>query len=182
MDRAADASPSSTETPTAVTAQVNRAWLAVDVAGVGMLFPLAQAGEIFPMQPILAMAHTQPWFLGVVNLRSALFGVVDLGAFLGLRSGAEDAGPMGRDQARLLALSPELRVHCALKVDHLAGLRRQKDLVPMAVADHRPAFAGPLWQDTQGRQWQEIDLVALARSESFLAIVSAASPVTEKVG
>jgi len=172
--------PIDVSTPTALAPVVaaptaaHRSWLAVEVAGQGLLFPLAQAGEIFPMVPVVALAHTEPWFNGVANLRGHLHGVVDLAGFLGLRRATERvAGGVGRDQARLLALNPELRVHCALKVDHLAGLRRLDDMVQQPTEGSRPAFAGPLWQDNQGRCWQEIDLAALARSASFLAIAAA---------
>jgi twitching motility protein PilI len=36
----------------------------------------------------------------------------------------------------------------------------------------RPAFAGGIYQDAEGRRWQEIDLAALARHEQFLAIAA----------
>jgi twitching motility protein PilI len=168
--------------PELAPAAINRAWLAVEVAGQGILFPLTQAGEIFPMVPLLQVAHTQPWFCGVANLRSNLFGVVDLAAFLGLRmpqppTAAElSTGGVPNDPARLLALNTELQVHCALKVDHLAGLRRADDMSEVVTEGQRPAFAGPLWQDKQGRRWQEIDLAALARSERFLAVAAAPAP------
>jgi twitching motility protein PilI len=166
--------PATRAAESSAPATAHRSWLAVEVAGQGLLFPLAQAGEIFPMVPVVTLAHTEPWFSGVANLRGHLHGVIDLAGFLGLRRPTERM-PVGigrGDQARLLALNPELRVHCALKVDHLAGLRRLDDMVPLPTEGSRPAFAGPLWQDNQGRCWQEIDLAALARSESFLAIAA----------
>ena len=61
-------------------------WLAVECAGVGLLMPLPGAGEIFSVGPWLPVPHTQPWFMGVANLRGGLHGVVDLAAFLGLRA------------------------------------------------------------------------------------------------
>jgi twitching motility protein PilI len=152
-----------------------RSWLAVEVAEQGVLFPLAQAGEIFPMVPITPVAHTQPWFCGVVNLRGGLHGVVDLASFLGLREAPTTAPGGVRDSARLLALNPELRVQCALRVDQLAGLRRMDEMRIRPTEVHRPAFVGPVWEDQQGRCWQELDLAALARTEAFLSI--AASPV-----
>ena len=145
-------------------------WLAVECAGQGLLFPLASAGEIFAVGNLLAVPHTQPWFVGVANLRGSLHGVVDLAAFLGLRPprGAADAG---RDQARLLALNATLDTHCALLVDRLAGLRGTDSLVPEPDdGAPRPAFAGGAWRDAAGRRWQEIDLTALAAHEQFLAI------------
>lgn len=61
-----------------------RNWLAVEVAGHGFLLPLEQAGEIFPLSATQSVPHSQPWFLGVANLRGQLNGVVDLAVFLGL--------------------------------------------------------------------------------------------------
>jgi twitching motility protein PilI len=162
--------------PSSAAAAAPRSWLAVEAAGLGLLFPLNQAGEIFPMVPILPVAHAVPWFTGVANLRGALHGVVDLALFLGLKPAAERPG--ARDHARLLALHAELRTQCALKVDQLAGLRRVDDMVQVLTEGTRPAFAGPLWEDKQGRQWQEIDLAALARSERFLAIALGPAAVT----
>lgn len=147
-------------------------WLAVECAGAGLLVPLASAGEIFPAGALLPVPHTQPWFLGVANLRGGLHGVVDLGAFLGLRPPlARDAV---REQARLLAFNPKLGSHCAVLVDRLAGLRSEQQLQrEPAEATPRPEFAaGGSWRDADGRLWQEIDLAALARHELFLAIAA----------
>ena len=76
-------------------------WLALECAGQGLLVPLATAGEIFAVGTLAPVPHTQPWFLGVANLRGGLYGVVDLAAFLGLR--APIARDAVREQARLLA-------------------------------------------------------------------------------
>lgn len=146
-------------------------WLAVECAGHGFLVPLASAGEIFPAGALLPVPHTQPWFLGVANLRGGLHGVVDLAAFLGLRA------PLGRDavreQARLLAFNPSSRSQCAVLVDRLAGLRNAAQLTAEPADDVvRPAFASARWRDEQGRLWQEVDLTSLARHEQFLAIAA----------
>lgn len=150
-------------------------WLAVECAGAGLLLPLATAGEIFPAGALLPVPHTQPWFLGVANLRGGLHGVVDLAAFLGLR--APLAPDALREQARLLAFNPSLGSHCAVLIDRLAGLRNRQQLQPdtpePADGPPRPAFAaGGRWRDADGRVWQEIDLAALARHELFLAIAA----------
>jgi twitching motility protein PilI len=146
-------------------------WLAVESGGAGFLVPLAGAGEIFSLGSVLPVPHTQPWFLGVANLRGGLHGVVDLAGFLGLRAGGLPEG--ARDQARLLALNPALGAHSALMVDRLAGLRSGEQLSAEADdATPRPAFARARWRDTEGRPWQEIDLAALARHEQFLGIAA----------
>lgn len=144
-----------------------RSWLAVHCAGHGLLFPLEQAGEIFALTPVLPVPHTQPWFMGVANLRGGLHSVVDLGLFLGLSRDARKG-----DGARLLALNPVLGVNCALLVDGLAGLRNADQLRVESSDDDsaRPIFAGARWRDEQGRSWQEILLSSLAAHEQFLSV------------
>jgi len=146
-------------------------WLAVEAGGAGLLFPLAGAGEIFAVPPLLAMPHTRPWFAGVANLRGGLHGVVDLAAFLGLR--VPRALDALREQSRLLAFNAALGSQCAVLVDRLAGLRNADQLqAEPPDAQPRPAFAPTLWRDAEGRRWQEIDLSLLARSGPFLAIAA----------
>jgi twitching motility protein PilI len=146
-----------------------RSWLAVECAGHGLLFPLQQAGEIFSVGKVLPVPHTQSWFSGVANLRGGLHAVVDLALFLGLKR-----SPGSADSARLLALNPALGVNCALLVDRLAGLRDADQLHEepgaASASAQRPAFAGALWRDGDGRAWQEIELSALASHGQFLGV------------
>ncbi|NUZ07059.1 chemotaxis protein CheW [Piscinibacter koreensis] len=145
----------------------SKSWLAVEAGGAGFLFPLRDAGEIFPLAPVLPVPHSQRWFLGVANLRGHLQGVVELAGFLGLP--ADDA----RDQARLVGFNPALDINCVLMVDRLAGLRGEDELTSHdAPGGARPAFAGPGYRDGNGRVWQELSLAELARDESFLRIVN----------
>lgn len=150
-------------------------WLAVECRGHGLLFPLQQAGEIFPLTPLLPVPHARLWFVGVANLRGGLYGVVDLAAFLGLGR-TETAREGTRDPARLVALGGASGLNCALLVERLAGLRNESQLkremlpaeeVPGPVL---PAFAGARYRDADGRAWQEILLSALADDPQFLAI------------
>ena len=145
-------------------------WLAVECGGQGLLFPLAQAGEIFSLVPLVQVPHTRTWFAGVANLRGGLHGVVDLSAFLDIkRAPLPEAA---REQQRLVALNPSLGLNCALLVDRLAGLRSADQLASEPEGPGaRPAFAGMRWRDGDGRPWQEILLSSLAEDEQFLAIV-----------
>jgi twitching motility protein PilI len=147
--------------------QPGQAWLAVEARGAGLLFPLAQAGEIFGAAELLPVPHAQPWFCGAANLRGGVFGVVDLGAFLGLPPRPAPAG-----ETRLVALNPQLGLNCALRIDRLLGLRNAEQLQADETSDAapRPPFAGACWRDAQGRRWQELHLARLAEDESFLAI------------
>lgn len=142
-------------------------WLAVECAGQGVLLPLAQAGEIFSLSPLVPVPHTQPWFVGVANLRGRLHGVVDLARFLGLTPAAAEGG---REQSRLIAFNPALDINCALLVDRLAGLRSAEQLQGDEDERPRPAFAGPRYIDAAGRRWQALQLATLAADETFLKV------------
>lgn len=144
-----------------------RSWLAVESSARGFLFPLSDAGEIFAMAALEPVPHSQPWFLGVTNLRGHLNGVVDLAAFLGIENG-EGA----RDQARLVGFNQALELNCVLMVDRLSGLRSEEELTREADDGQvRPSFAGASYRDASGRVWQELRLAELAGDESFLRIV-----------
>jgi twitching motility protein PilI len=149
-----------------------RGWLAVECAGAGLLLPLAQAGEIFPLRSLLKLPHAKPWLTGVAQLRGDLYTVIDLAAFLGLRApqSMDPAAPEGQ----VVMLAPALQVNAALRVDRLAGLRGEDQLARIDdPADNtpRPAFAAGRWQDVQGATWQELDLAALAVDGAFLDVM-----------
>ena len=151
----------------AQTEQRGRSWLAVECGARGFLFPLRDAGEIFPIAPMAPVPHSHRWFLGVSNLRGHLHVVVDLAVFLGLKT-----GEINRDQARLVGFNQALDINCVLLVDRLSGLRSEQDLE--AEADDgtlRPKFAGGRYRDASSRVWQELNLAALAADEAFLGIV-----------
>lgn len=146
-------------------------WLAVDCAGLGLLLPLRQASEIFAPVALTSVPYTEPWMLGVANLRGGLHAVADLAQFLGLRD-----QPPAPGEGRLIALHPELNINCALWVDRLLGLRSEEQLrsAPQ-VEGERPHFAVGEREDDQGRRWQVIDLDLLSRFEPFLNIVARAA-------
>ena len=155
------------------TSDVSASWLAVEAGSARYLLPLGHAGEIFPWTTPHPVPYTEPWFLGVANLRGGLYGVVQLAGFA-----SDDAAPAVpvsgdgvRTQARLVALNELLEVNCALLVDRLVGLRG----VEAFTASQPPAADGASWlghtyTDAQGAQWQEIDLQALSRQPRFLSI------------
>ena len=150
------------------TEPLAQSWLAVECSSRGFLFPLRDAGEIFPIAPMVPVPHSHRWFLGVSNLRGHLHGVVDLASFLGVK-----AHEPSRDQARLVGFSQAFDLNCVLLVDRLAGLRSMEELTRDDDEDEavRPGFAGARYRDASARVWQELNLGELAADESFLRIV-----------
>ena len=152
------------------TQGVAPSWLAVEAGGARYLFPMAQAGEIFPWVATQAVPYTQAWFLGVANLRGGLFGVVDLFSYV-TGQAAPPKTEFARKESRLVALNAALDVNCALLVDRLAGLRNQEAFGDFAErAEDAPEFFGNRYVDHVGASWHEINLQSLAQQAQFLTI------------
>lgn len=153
------------------TSDVSASWLAVEAGDANYLFPLGHAGEIFPWMPPQHVPYTEPWFLGVANLRGGLYGVVQLSTFVTGAATAPVASDTARAQSRLVALNELLEVNCALLIDRLVGLRG----VDAFVASQPPqadavAWFGHSYTDAAGGRWQEINLQALSQQPQFLSI------------
>jgi twitching motility protein PilI len=152
------------------TQGVAASWLAVEAGGKNYLFPMAQAGEIFPMGATQAVPYTQAWFLGVANLRGGLFGVVDLASYVTGQSTPAKT-EVTRKESRLVAFNAALEVNCALLIDRLAGLRNQQAFNDFTErAPDAPEFFGHRYVDENGASWQEINLQSLAQQAQFLTI------------
>ena len=152
------------------TQGVAPSWLAVEAGGNKYLFPMTQAGEIFPWVATQTVPYTQNWFLGVSNLRGGLFGVVDLASYVtGQPPSAKSE--LARKESRLVALNSALETNCALLIDRLAGLRNQSAFAGFsAKSPEAPDFFGNRYIDQNGAAWQEINLQALAQQAHFLTI------------
>ena len=143
------------------------AWLAVTAADGKYLFPLAQAGEIFPLSSLQPVPYARDWFRGVLNIRGSLYGVVDFAAFAtGSPVRTSVAG-----EASVVTFNLALEVNCALQVDGLAGLRGSEAFRSYTPASEgSPPYFGNLFVDSDGESWQEINLRELAQFPQFLSI------------
>ena len=130
--------------------------LGVEIGGVRYLLDLVEAGEIVPLPPLAAVPLTQPWYLGLANVRGNLLGVVDLARYLdpGVAGTAPTPG------TRLVTFAPGLGFPCALLVAKVVGLRHAADMTPL---DAR-------LRDADGQEWTPLSLAALAREERFLQV------------
>jgi twitching motility protein PilI len=129
--------------------------LGVEIGGRGYLLDLLDAGEIVPLPSIAPVPLTQPWYLGLANVRGNLLGVVDLGRYLG---GADTLPATGA--ARLVTFATTLGFPCALLVGRVVGLRQAADM---------QAVDGRL-HDADGVEWTPLALAGLVREERFLLV------------
>lgn len=144
-------------------------WLAVRAGGLDYLLPLAQSGEIFPLPAVQAVPYSQSWFLGVVNLRGGLYGVVDLAAFVAGKA------PVRTEQywseASVVTLNAALELNCSLLIDSLAGLRHVGAFSGSEPPpEGAPPYFGNRYVDADGSRWQEINLQQLSQMSEFLSI------------
>lgn len=154
----------------AQTEGISVAWLAVSAAGINYLLPLGQSGEIFPSSNVQAVPYARDWFLGVLNIRGGLYGVVDMAAFFQVYT--DRARPASTSsEASVVTLSPALEVNCALQVEALLGLRGADAFASsQPPAADAPAYFGSCFVDTAGTHWQEINLRTLSQTPQFLSI------------
>jgi len=136
--------------------------LGVEIGGARYLLDLVEAGEIVPLPPLAAVPLTQPWYLGLANVRGNLLGVVDLARYFDAAGAPAAAGPASVPAAgaRLVTFAPGLGFPCALLVGRVVGLRHAAD---MATGE------GHL-RDAEGHEWTPLSLAALAREERFLQV------------
>jgi len=134
--------------------------LGVEIGGGRYLLDLVEAGEIVPLPPLAPVPLTQPWYLGLANVRGHLLGVVDLARFLDPDAEAASTGTTPASGARLVTFASVLGFPCALLVGRVVGLRHAAD---MAGVDGR-------LRDTDGQEWIPLSLAALARDERFLQV------------
>ena len=114
------------------------------------------------------MPLTQPWFLGLANIRGNLYSVVNLAGFLGHET-VVTHGASG--QSRLILFGPRAGdLNVGVVVESVLGLRNVADLTPVASFPDAPAWYGQRWADPDGGAWQEFDLARLAADETFLRV------------
>ena len=155
---------------TARSEGVSASWLAVKAREENYLFPLAQSGEIFPLASLQVVPYSRQWFMGVINLRGGLYGVVDLANFMGDGS-ARARTEQSLAESSVVTFNAALELNCALMVDGLAGLRKREaftDAVAPPVGS--PVYFGSRFTDLNGVSWQEINLRSLSQLPEFLSI------------
>jgi twitching motility protein PilI len=128
--------------------------LGVQIGDGRYLLDLTQAGEIVPFAPVVAVPLTQPWYLGLANLRGSLVGVIDYARFID--AGSTVPGP----DSRIVTFSTSLGFNCALLVSRVVGLRHAGDMEQV----------GARLRDVDANEWQSLDLAALCQDPRFLHI------------
>jgi twitching motility protein PilI len=140
--------------------------LGVQVGAESWLVDLADAGEVIPVPPISPVPLTRPWLKGVTSIRGVLYSVIDFPAFLG------GTAVTLTEQARLLLIGERFRLGSALLIDRSLGLRNPEQLQPRAVTAPAAPWLKAEYDDVDGKQWKELDMVQLAQHPDFLGVAA----------
>ncbi len=133
-------------------ARINQ--LGVTIGAERYLLDLTQAGEIVPVPPITVVPLTQPWYLGLANIRGNLIGIVDLARYNG---GAETSTA---SDSRIVTMASGLGFNCGLLVARVHGLRHAGDMT----------VTGDRLRDVDNNEWIPLDLAALVSDTRFLHV------------
>lgn len=160
--------------------------LGVLIGETRWLIDLQQAGEIVAVGSITGVPLTQPWFLGLTNIRGSLIAVVDHAYF-------QTGVPTVIDkQSRIIAFAPGLSFNGGLLVSRVLGLRNVADMQPHVEGTAAVTGAGEVavtdaaaganaatgvrrrgnhhYIDRDSVVWQTLDLYAVKRDPRFLQV------------
>jgi len=139
--------------------------LAVQVGDRGFLLNLDDVSEVSPVGSVTPVPLTQPWFLGVTNVRGTLYAVTDFALWLGLHLTSDIAAK------RLILLGQRLgKARAGLIVTRVVGLRLLDEMRESNTPLTR-SWESAAWTDKDGTNWTEVDLERLASDAEFLQVV-----------
>lgn len=139
--------------------------LAVLVGERGYLLNLDDVSEVAPLGEIAPAPLTQPWFLGVTNVRGTLYAVSDFSLWMRVHIASD------LNARRLILLGQRLgKVRAGLVVTRVVGLRLLDEMRPHD-APLKRVWESTSWLDRDGVGWIEVDLEKLANDVDFLQVV-----------
>ena len=140
--------------------------LAVQAGDQQILLDIAHTAEVIPYETVKRVPHTCAWFLGLINCRGRLTGVIDLSGFLG-----RPVAP-SQDSDRLLVLSDALEVPCALRVSRVTGLVSLSGFTLQAKSADESPWVRSIFLDRESRVWRLLDFPLLMEDPAFLDVVA----------
>jgi twitching motility protein PilI len=139
--------------------------LGVQAGASYWLLKLDDAGEMLPLPEISVVPLTQPWYLGLANIRGVLSSVVDFSAFAGGETTARTP------ECRLLLIAERFQSFSGLVISKMLGLKNVQTLQPIEENAVKPWVAGA-FRDDESRVWHELNIGALVAHEDFLHVAA----------
>lgn len=128
------------------------------------LIPMSEVSEVIDMSKVVAVPLTQSWFLGLINVRGNLYGVTDLGAYLG------DGAALLNLRSRILLTSFDKKLSGSFVVDSMLGIRELSEFTLLEENKKMKETMRKQYKDTEERIWEVLSLFALMHEEKFMQI------------
>ncbi|QOJ24576.1 MAG: chemotaxis protein CheW [Gammaproteobacteria bacterium] len=129
------------------------------------LISMTEVSEVIPIPKLAHVPLTQPWFLGLANVRGNLYGITDLGVYLGGHSAPFNL------KSRILLVSSGNKQYAGFIVNSMLGIRDLSEFSSVKIAKKKlPKCITAQYKDAEGRQWRELSLLKLIGDEEFLRI------------
>lgn len=145
--------------------EASSAVLGVAVGEDRYLIPMTEVSEVIAIPKLAHVPLTQPWFLGLANVRGNLYGITDLGVYLG-----GDPVPFNL-KSRILLVTPGNKLYGGFIVNSMLGIRDLSEFTPVKLAKKKlPSCITAQYKDAEGRQWRELSLFKLIGDEKFLQV------------
>jgi twitching motility protein PilI len=142
---------------------VSTSRLGVTVGSKKLLINLNDVTEVIPVPSVQSVPLTQPWFLGVANIRGNLYNLTDFAQFIKLPATQKSANN------RILLLSSDVTTQSALLISSLIGLRNIDVMkVKSMSSEDETSFSKLAYEDAEGNDWFELDVEALVRDKDFI--------------
>lgn len=139
--------------------------LAVQAGDQRLLLDVAHTVEVMPCEGVTRVPHTCAWFLGLINCRGQLTGVIDFPGFLG-----HPVMPW-QDTDRLLVLSDTFDTPCALRVTRVPSLVSLSGFSDVSKPDGEPAWVSGIYTDRDAQSWRLLNVSLLMNDPAFLGVV-----------
>ncbi len=142
---------------------VSTSRLGVTVGNKNLLINLKDVTEVLPMPPLQVVPLTQPWFLGVANVRGNLYNITDLARFIGMPPTPKSANN------RIMLLNSDATTQAAIVVGSLIGLRSLDVMQAKSLGnDGYSFFSKQVYEDADKNEWFEFDVEALVQNKEFI--------------
>lgn len=145
---------------------VSSSKLGVSIGGHDWLITLSDISEVLPVPEILKVPLTQPWFLGMANVRGNLYGVTDLASYLGYPPASVTS------ESRVLLVHGKFAINAGLLVDRLVGLRNLDEMKSEPEVPEKSAWQMGRHKDNSGQVWDELSLDILLGQNEFLQVAA----------
>ncbi|HEY8119564.1 MAG TPA: chemotaxis protein CheW [Methylophilaceae bacterium] len=140
--------------------------LGVKIGNVDWLISLADISEVLPVPEIMPVPLTQPWFMGMANVRGNLYALTDLAGYLG------NPPTVVTSESRILLAHGQFGINSGLLVDRLIGLRNLEDMQHEKNVGDKPVWQLERYKDADGQIWDELDIGMLLTQSEFMQVAA----------